>query len=381
MGRFAKRAALVAAVAAGCGAGLVAAPTAHAQVVAAAGTTPVLAAANGSNNSLDFYSRNDVSGWGKPEQVAGPGAATSEPSVAQLGSETGIAVQGPNDSLDFYLQASGASTWSRAQVVAGAGSTPWQPALAYAGHDAEIAAQGPGDALEFYSEPVGFYYRLGHAPTWSQQPVSGFASGSPAGPYDEPAIAQAGDYTVISAIGPNATLYLFWQQIGSTTWRSAEVAGAKSTYIGTAIAQIGNSVVIAAGSENTMYTYTLPIGLLSSPTISASSWTPDLVYSDTQEGVDEPSIAQVGNSVVVLDNVDSRNAQGEIISAMTTFWQPIGSGQSWAKQTVRQGGNIEGSIEQVGQSVVIGASLDNGTGYAWWESASGTGPWNPEAVG
>jgi hypothetical protein len=381
MKRFARRAVMAAVVTAACGAGLLPGTVARAQVIAEAGNTPVLAAWDGNNNSLDFYQRGSGPGWGSPEQVAGPGTTTSEPAVAQMGIRTGIAAEGANGSIDFYSQLNGATTWYGAQLVAGPGSTLWQPALAWVNRDAVIAVAGPGGVIDVYSEPIGSYSLRGHGPVWTEQQVSGFGSGSPAGPYGTPSITQAGDATVIAAQGPNATLYLFWQQIGSQAWHADQVAGAKSTYQAPSVAQIGDATVIAAGNEHDVYTYTQRLGASDIP-VTGSDWPSDLVDSSTA-GAGSPSIAQVDNSVVVANTVATRTPAGESSSSLKTFWQPISSDTApWTAETVTGQGGYSGyapSIAQMDDSVVIGVALV-GNGMFYWESASGTGPWNAENV-
>jgi hypothetical protein len=383
MKRFAGRAALLAATAAACGATLLPGPVAHAQVIAAAGNTPVMATWDENQQSLDFYRANAATGlWGAPEQVTGPGTTQSFPAVAPMGNLTGIAVQGENNSLDFYQQANGGATWSRPQVVAAPGSTPGRPALAYVNHDAEIAAVGPNNVLDFYSEPVGFLVRPGHAPAFTAQQVSGPASGSPAGPYGDPSITQAGGYTVIAAQGPNISLYVFWQQIGSTTWHSSDVGQATTT---PSAAQIGDSLVIAAGVSDGLFTYTRPAASLGSPSGGSSAWTPDQVISNNSEGYDTgPSITQAGNSLVIAD--DALWGSGDHIGVNpTTYWQPAGDDTGpWTTQQVTppEPGNAGSgpSIAQAGQSVVIGIALPDGTGLFYSAPATGTGSWTPETV-
>jgi hypothetical protein len=368
MKRSAMKALLAATGTAACGAGLLSGSAAQAQVVARVANSSVLAATDWNNHSLNFYYQ-PLGGkpWSKPQQVAGANTTTSFPAVAQIGNSTGIAVQGENDSLHYYWQQVGSRPWSAAQQVGGSGTTLGKPALAQVGKSAVIAAQGPGDVIDFYYQPFG-------SPTWSKpQQVTGPASGSPAGPYGDPSITQVGDATVIAAQGPGATLYMFWQQIGSPVWHAQRVAPAKSTYTVPSVAQIGNATVIAAGSTNTVYTYTEPIG--------STSWTPEPVYN-TPNGVADPSIAQVGNSVVVVDTVDGVSGAGKVTTSMKAFWQTIGT-RAWTPQQVTAPGPANGgsdpSVAQFGGSAVIGVALSGGNGLFYWE-ANGTTPWHPESV-
>ena len=368
MKRLAMKALIAATATAACGAGLLSGSAAQAQVVAPVGNSAVLAATDWNNHSLDFYYEPIGSPtWSKPQQVAGPNTVTSFPAVKQIGNSTGIAVQGENDSLHYYWQQIGSPHWSAAQQVGGAGSTLGPPALAQVGKSAVIVAQGPGDVIDFYYQPWG-------SPTWSKpQQVTGAVSGSPAGPYSYPSVAQVGDATVIAAQGPGASLYMFWQQIGSRVWHAQKVAGPKSTYTLPSVAQVGNSTVIAAGSTNTVYTYTQKIG--------TTGWTPDPVYNSAN-GVADPSIAQVGNSVVVVDSVDAVSARGAVTTSMKAFWQTIGA-RTWTPQQVTPQGPFNGgsdpSVAQVGNSAVIGVALSGGNGLFYYEPIGKT-PWHPENV-
>jgi hypothetical protein len=368
MKRSAMKSLLAATGVAACGAGLLSGSAAQAQVVARVGNSSVLAATDWNNHSLDFYYQ-PIGGkaWSKAQQVAGPNTTTSFPAVAQIGNSTGIAAQGENDSLHYYWQQIGSPHWSAAQQVGGSGGTLGKPALAQVGKSAVIAAQGPGDVIDFYYQPFG-------SPTWSKaQQVTGSASGSPAGPYGDPAITQVGNSTVIAAQGPGATLYMFWQQIGSPVWHAQRVAGAKSTYTAPSVAQVGSSTVIAAGSTNTVYTYTQPIG--------KTGWTPAPVYKSAN-GVADPSIAQVGNSAVVVDTIDGVSGKGAVTTSMKAFWQTIGT-HTWTPQQVTAPGPANGgsdpSVAQVGGSAVIGVALSGGNGLFYWE-AIGKTPWHPESV-
>ena len=368
MKRLAMKALIAATATAACGAGLLSGSAAQAQVVAPVGNSSVLAATDWNNHSLDFYYQPiGRPTWSKPQQVSGPNTVTSFPAVKQIGNSTGIAVQGENDSLHYYWQQIGSPHWSAAQQVGGSGTTLGQPALAQVGKSAVIAARGPGGVIDFYYQPWG-------SPTWSKpQQVTGAASGSPAGPYSDPSVAQVGDATVIAAQGPGASLYMFWQQIGSRVWHAQKVAGAKSTYTVPSVAQVGNSTVIAAGSTNTVYTYTQKIG--------TTGWTPDPVYNSAN-GVADPSVAQVGNSVVVVDSVDAVSARGAVTTSMKAFWQTIGA-RTWTPQQVTPQGPFNGgsdpSVAQVGNSAVIGVALSGGNGLFYYEPIGKT-PWHPENV-
>jgi hypothetical protein len=118
-------------------------------------------------------------------------------------------------------------------------------------------------SLDFYYQPIG-------SPAWSKpQQVAGPVSGSPAGPYGAPSVTQVGDATVI-----------------------------------------------AAGSTNTVYTYTEPIG--------KTVWTPEPVY-DSANGVADPSIAQVGSAAVIGVALSGGNG--------LFYWEALGK-TPWHAQSV-----------------------------------------------
>ena len=73
-------------------------------------------AAEGVNNSLDFYWAANGSGTWHPEQVA-ESAADSPPSMTPDGSDANIAAAGAKGSLDFYWATSGNATWNPEQVA------------------------------------------------------------------------------------------------------------------------------------------------------------------------------------------------------------------------------------------------------------------------
>jgi hypothetical protein len=340
---------------------------ADANVVAGVGTSSVLAATDFNNGSLDFYWEAAGSpSWSTAEHVAGQGTTSSFAAVAQVGNSSVIAAQGPSG-LDFYWQAIGSPTWSPAQVVAGVDATQGTPAIAQVGQSTVIAAQTPSGQINFYYQPIG-------SPTWSKpQQVTGSASGSPAGTYGYPSVTQVGNAAVIVAQGPGATLWMFWQQIGTAKWTGEKVAGANSTDTQPSVAQVGQSTVIAAGGDNTLYTYSQPIG--------GTTWTPDAVTTDS-EGFHDPSITQVGNAAVVAVYRDELNSQSQIETSLYSYVStPIGNA-TWTPHQVTQYGPFNGggdpTIAQVDGSAVIGVPLSNGTGLFYWESGWN---WHPETVG
>jgi len=129
--------------------------------VAQVGNSSVIAA-EGPGDSLYFYWQTIGTAPWHPEEVAGPGSIFTEfvggPSVAQVGNSSVIAAEGPNQTLDFYWQTIGTGPW-HPEEVAGPGSTYSQfaggPSVAQVGNSSVIAADGPNGTLDFYWQTIG----------------------------------------------------------------------------------------------------------------------------------------------------------------------------------------------------------------------------------
>lgn len=132
-------------------------------------------AADGPANSLMFYTHPNGAGTWQPQQLAGAGSAHSAPSLAQLAEPqrigtfyyTVIAVQGPiGRFLDVFTK--GPATASPWQVtVPGTFNSTWSaPSVTQVGSGTGVAAEGPANSLNYYSQP---------APdtTWTLQQVPG----------------------------------------------------------------------------------------------------------------------------------------------------------------------------------------------------------------
>jgi hypothetical protein len=81
--------------------------------------------------------------------AAAPAMAGTTPSMITNGNSVNIAIQGPNDSLDFYWAVNGSSTW-HAEQVAGTGTTYSAPSMTTDGNSVNIAAEGASQRLDFY---------------------------------------------------------------------------------------------------------------------------------------------------------------------------------------------------------------------------------------
>ena len=86
--------------------------------------------------------------------TAAQAAASTGPSLILNGSNTDIAVQGPNDSLTFYWANDGSPTW-KPETVAGSGTTYSAPSMILDGSTINIAAMGKGNSLDFYWATIG----------------------------------------------------------------------------------------------------------------------------------------------------------------------------------------------------------------------------------
>ena len=77
--------------------------------------------------------------------AAVPAMASTAPSINTVGSDTNIAVQGPNHSLHFYWATNGVAGW-HPEKVAGAGTAYSAPSMTNNANRVDIAVQGPATA-------------------------------------------------------------------------------------------------------------------------------------------------------------------------------------------------------------------------------------------
>ena len=184
--------------------------------------------------------------------------------VAQVGSSSVIAVEGPGGSLLYYWQPIGSQQWNQEIVLRpGSGFTCSGPSVAQVGDSSVIAVQGnqagpsmPGQGdgdnfLVFFWQPIG-------SQQWNQESVAGYGT-----TFSAPSVAQVGNSTVIAVEGPDGQLQFYWQPIGSQQWNPEVVADPGWAFSAPSVAQVGNSSVIAVeGPDGSVLFYWQPIGSL-----------------------------------------------------------------------------------------------------------------------
>jgi hypothetical protein len=110
-----------------------------------------LAVAQGSDNSLNFFSFNNTGGAVLQfSTISGPGTTYSAPSIGRGASSTVIAACGISNSLNFFWKYDADKKWSQS-AIAGPNTTYSAPALGRTSHNSTvIAAVGSGNQLVFY---------------------------------------------------------------------------------------------------------------------------------------------------------------------------------------------------------------------------------------
>jgi hypothetical protein len=317
-------------------------------------------AVQGPGNSLLLYWQvNGASGW-NTETVAGADTTFSAPSMNADGDDVNIAVQGPGNSLLFYWQVNGSSTWN-SETVAGADTTYSAPSMTVNGDTVNIAVQGPDHSLLFYwtfngsgtwhAETVGgdltaaqgpslavdgntFYIAVVHSGiissggldvwydtigtgTWHQEVLAQDVWGY------TPAITADGSNINISAIGQNGGIEFYWGSLG--TWHAETVAGANTTLTAPSIAVNGDTVTIAATSEQDQL-------LFYSAVIGTGTWNPETVAGENTTS-SAPSITSDGPADTV--NITAVSPGGQL----DFYWQ-INGKSTWNPETL-PGSGIE----------------------------------------
>jgi len=339
----------------------IAAPAASANPVAHVGSSTVTVSSNGSTGTLAFYWIPDSSNTPHSEVVPSNVPIKQEPAVAQVGQSSVIAAEGTDGSLQYYWQPIGSPTWHEEQV-AGAGSTTGIPDITQVGNSTVIAAPGPNYTINYYYQPIG-------SPTWSSVQIVSNAAGAPSSGYSWPSITQVGGSTVIAAEGPNFSLWMFWQAIGSPTWHAEEVSGNSSAYGIPSVAAVTTGGVtyteIAALREGPQedtaqdYTYMQAVG--------ASGWTKYMV-TPALYGLGDPSLAQVGGDVVLTTDADELTSSNQILDSQWLYVQHAGNQSSpWTAVQVTPWGGAPGAWELPGVTATsssiasIAVALDNGS--------------------
>jgi hypothetical protein len=176
----------------------------------------VVIAAEGPNNSLDFYwQQNGATGW-NPETVAGARSTYSAPSLAVNGGGVNIVAQGPGDCLNFWWAFNGSSTWTW-ESVATFGTTYSAPAIVSNDGSANVVAEGPGNSLDFYWQQNG-------TTPWHPEVVA--ADGTT---YSAPAITANDGSVNIVAQGPQLDPQFYWAQNGTANWHPGTLPGSDIT--------------------------------------------------------------------------------------------------------------------------------------------------------
>jgi serine/threonine protein kinase len=260
--------------------------------VAAPGTIPSVAVIGGQDvDAVTGPGGTLTMSWADPgstvwhsEPVAGPGAALSAPAIATVEKYTEIAVEGPGHSLWLYRAVSGSSSWSGTRISgAVAYSAPSAAGGQFSGgYQDHIAVQGPDNSLLFYmldGTSVAYSTRLAGPHSAFSVPSSSVfvdeddlvavegpdnslnmydgsqlaANGGPpwstwnvAGPgttYSAPSVAAPGGFITIGAEGPDHSLRMYWGDEGrepSVNWTFGSVAPAGTTYSAPAVMENGD---------------------------------------------------------------------------------------------------------------------------------------------
>ena len=155
-----------------------------------------------------------------------------------------VAVEGTSQSLSVYELKAGAANWVDGFASAGK-SVVSQPAIAGAdGYGYAVACQGPNNRLNVYEE-------LGTM-GWTSDPVPGTGIA-----YSAPAATIFDGKLWVFVEGPNNSLDLYWQTLGSTVWSSAvAIAGTGTTFTAPAVTTTAGGLNVATeGPSNTLDFY------------------------------------------------------------------------------------------------------------------------------
>jgi hypothetical protein len=236
--------------------------------------------------------------------------------------------------------------------------------VAHVGNSSVIAAVGVDGSLWFYWQTIG-------TAQWHAEQVSGPNSILQIYPHVV-SVAQVGNSSVSAAVRPDASLWFYWQTIGTAPWHAEQVAG-PSTTVWPSVAQVGNSSVIAATTTNEDIDNGRPPLWFYWQTIGAAQWHAENVGANLLL-LRPVSVAQVGNSSVIVALGDD--------DTLWFYWQTIGTAQWHAEQVTGASfpnGFLWASVAQVGNSSVIAAEGDNHTLWFFWQTI-GTAEWHAEKV-
>ena len=158
--------------------------------IAQVGQSTVIAAQTPSGQINFYYQPIGSSTWSPAQQVTGsasgsPAGTYGDPSITQVGNATVIAATGPGGTLWMFWQQIGTAKW-HAEPVGGQNLTYTQPSVAQVGQETVIAV-GVGTALDTYSQTIG-------GTTWTPYQVATSEDG-----FHNPSITQVGNSEAIAA--------------------------------------------------------------------------------------------------------------------------------------------------------------------------------------
>ena len=311
----------------------------------------VIAAVNmGDGGIYYFWQAADTNTWHQGTVAAGPPNCCeydhiingvnypkilgySPPSIAWTGRSAVIAAcdQQTGD-LHYWYQNKDQTPWHHQLVDKSNNNVGCysQPSIAWAGTTVVIAAVCNTGGT---SSGLCYYWQLAGTDTWNHQVVSQYAC--------PPSIAWTGQAVVIAACGPPD---YWWQEVGTAPWYSQQILTPQggNSYIGSAIAAAGNSVVLV-GSEVPQVEGTAQLdyawaqspspqqiinvpdqppasigGGVSSTPVSGAVWTEQNPGPANYYGtVDQRSIAWTGNSVIFVSVT--------LCGDLDYFWQQAGT--------------------------------------------------------
>jgi hypothetical protein len=183
-------------------------------------------------------------------------------------------------------------------------------------------------------------------------------------------VTQMGNSTVVTAVGSDGSLWFFYQPIGGGGWTGEVVAAPtpktsppftpniSPPFIAASIAQAGNSSVIAAvGSDGSLWFYWQTIGTV--------PWNPEVVAAaatSTSSPVRSASVAHVGNSSVI--------AAAHQDGTLSFYWQTIGT-MGWNEELVPGPGpnNVSSvSVAQVRDYLALAAVGYDASLWVYWQT-------------
>jgi hypothetical protein len=188
-------------------------------------------------------------------------------------------------------------------------------------------------------------------------------------------VTQVGNSTVVTAVGgpesvvAGRVLFYSGPSFGEDLLAPEVVTPPSRSFVASSVAQAGNSSVIAAvGSDGSLWFYWQTIGTV--------PWNPEVVAAaatSTSSPVTSASVAHVGNSSVI--------AAAHQDGTLSFYWQTIGA-MGWNEELVPGPGpnNVSSvSVAQVGDASAIAAVKEDGSLSIYWQTIGG-GPWNPIPV-